>query len=174
MSPAVRFGVYPVKVPAKQKAQMVQQMLTVLPVLDIIVEHMAFTVFESKSNQIGSPAVSVTPWFAMRLNKDASDILREAGATHVLILWDADNSRVGISSTPASDHRAYKLTYHPKGSGAGFAAKAFLRHIGWKATRSVPLKLTVRGGMLQADIPAEHVNVSGQSTPERKARKPLR
>ena len=136
-------------------------------------EHMAFTVFESRSKQIGSPAVSVTPIGAMRLNKDAADILKSMGATHILILWDQENSRIALSATPASDHRAYKLNYHPKGSGVSFAAKAFLKHIGWRAEKAVPLKLSMQQGMLQADVPIEHINVSEQLTPKKKGKKPM-
>ena len=128
---------------------------------------MAFTVFESRSNQLGSPAVSVTPTGAMRLNKDAADILKALGATHILILWDEADLRIALSVTPASDHRAYKLSYHPRGSGAGFAAKAFLKHIGWKAKSAVPLKLTMQKGMLQADLPAEHLNLKGIMRPRK-------
>ena len=122
---------------------------------------------------MGSPAVTLTQAGMMRLNKDAADILKAMKATHVLILWDQDNSKVAISPTPGSDDRAYTLHYHPKGSGVAFAAKAFLKHIGWKAQKAVPLRLTVQKGMLQADLPAEYINASGEPTSKKKGKKSM-
>ena len=104
----------------------------------------------------------------MRLNKDAAAVLRLMGATHILILWDEAALKIAFSSTPASDSRGYKLSYHPKGSGAGFAAKAFLKHIGWKATNAIPLKLTLQKGMLQADLPAEHLSLDKMTKPRKR------
>jgi hypothetical protein len=123
---------------------------------------MAFKVFESRSHQLGEPAVTVTTGGAMRLNKDAADVLKNTmKASYILILWDEENSKVAISTAAPSDQRAYKLNYHAKGSGAAFAAKAFLKHIGWDSKQSLVLRLSYQKGMLQTEIPRKHLKKEG-------------
>ena len=123
---------------------------------------MAFKVFESQSHQLGEPAVTLTTSGAMRLNKDAAAILKATmKAERILILWDEENSKVAISTAPSGDPRSYKVNYHAKGSGAAFAPKAFLKHIGLDPTQSVVLKLTFQKGMLQTEIPRKHLKRTG-------------
>jgi hypothetical protein len=118
---------------------------------------MGYELFGSQRKQMGTAGVSITPSGQMRLNKQAGDILQQRHATHVLLWWDPGQCRIAISKAKEGDKGAYKLRYHPRGSGAAFSAKAFLKHIGWKATKAVPIGLHVGSSKLEADIPRQYV-----------------
>ena len=118
---------------------------------------MGYTVFESKSTRMDTAAVTVQPTGSLRLNTAASTILREAGFESVLLMWDADKHKVALAPSPTGDPRAYKLRYHPKGSGAQLAAKAFIKYIGWSAQRSVTLPMQKARGMFEFELPTEYL-----------------
>jgi len=123
-------------------------------------DHMAYEVFENKSIRFDSPSLSISPNGGMRLNPDAAAILKAAGAEQVLLLWDKGKHRIAISVVHDKDSRAYKLKYRSTGNGASFSAKAFAKHIGWKAGRFVALPLRSVDGMLEATLPSEHLTGS--------------
>jgi hypothetical protein len=122
-----------------------------------IIGIMGYKLFSSQKTQMGTAGVSITPSGQMRLNKQAGDILQERHTTHVHLWWDAENCRIAISKAREGEKGAYKLKYHPKGSGARFAAKAFIKFIGWNATKAVPIELQVGPSKLEAEIPRQNV-----------------
>lgn len=129
---------------------------------------MGYEVFESKSKRLDTPAITIQPSGALRINTIASTILREAGVECVLLMWDQDKRKIALSPTPAGDPRAYKLRYHVKGSGAQLAAKAFVKHIGWSADHSVTIPMQKVRGLFEIELPKDRLSETTTRTRKRK------
>lgn len=102
--------------------------------------------------------VSIRPKGAIRLNAEATNLLRSKGVVRVLILWDRDKHKLALSIAPDGDKRAYRVTYSSRGSSATIGAKSFGAFIGFSADRAVSLPADYQGGMLQATVPVEYLN----------------
>jgi len=138
---------------------------------------MAFEVFDSRwQRPAGTPTISIRPKGAIRLNVDATRLIKSKGFERVLLLWDREKRKLAISSAPELDKRAYRVTYSPTGSSATIGAKAFPAFIGLAVDRSVSLPAEFQTGMLQATIPAEYLGASADPTergrPRSKKNKP--
>jgi len=107
--------------------------------------------------------ISLRPKGALRLNAEATQLLKGKGITRVLILWDRGKHKMAISSAPEGDKRAYRVTYSAKGSSSTIGAKTFAAFIGFSAERSVSLRAEFDGGMLQATVPTEHLGGYGST-----------
>jgi hypothetical protein len=94
----------------------------------------------------------------MRFNADSVRILIENGApTHVLLMWDKENLKIGFTPAAKSDDRAYLMWYSRNKTTAQFAAKGFASQIGWAAEHGVRVPLRWTKGMLEGTLPAEHL-----------------
>lgn len=117
---------------------------------------MRYEVFDQKSVQIQSPAVSVSPSGRIYINQCAAEILEDYGATDALLLWDEGSEMAAIKPVEA-DQRAYRIAYSHKGSGATITAKSFLNWIGYKESGigpiTVPATWNARRKMLEFTIP---------------------
>ena len=119
---------------------------------------MAYEVFESKSTRQGGPTISIRPDGVMRLNSDATAILKKMGTSRILLLWDREKLKLAIDPAQTNDERSYKVTYSKYRGASGFAAKAFARHIGWKGAGSVALPMRVgHEHLFEMDVPAKHL-----------------
>jgi hypothetical protein len=134
---------------------------------------MAFKVFESRANKLVGPGASISPAGTVKLNKEATVLLRDLGATHVLVHWDEERTLLGISVADESDTRGYRLTWHPRGSGVAFAAKAFFAHLGWHADHGVSISLEWQKKMLVAKLPWENLDLTNKQSGGRRNKKPV-
>jgi len=126
---------------------------------------MAFEVFDgSRQRPTGTPTISIRPKGALRLNAEATHVLKSKGIAKVLILWDSDKHKLALSPAPDGDKRAYRVTYSVRGSSATIGAKTFASFIGFSAERSVSLPAELQSGMLQVAVPDEFLNTKAGST----------
>ena len=122
----------------------------------------------------GRPTISVQPNGVVRVNSEATKVLKNLGAERVLLLWDKEKRRVAVAAATKNDARSYKLRVDPKKGVAQFAAKAAMRHIGWIAERSVRIPVRLVEKMLEGTIPAENLQRGGASDLAKAKRNPGR
>jgi hypothetical protein len=127
----------------------------------------AFKIFDASvggRRRQTEPTIIVQPDLRIRLSAKAAEILLAAGASRVLVMWDASAHKLALAATPDTDLRGYKLGYGKLG-GAKFPAKAFLKKIGWNQESMVRLTANVTKGTLETVIPSEYL----EPAPDEKA-----
>ena len=132
---------------------------------------MPFEIFDHESAKrlvVDYPVITIQANGVVRLNKAAANSLKSPD--RVLMLWDRQNNRVGISAAPEGDRRSYKVAYD--NGIAKLAPKAFLTHIGFISETSVRVSAELVKNMLEGDIPAENIQNSAVSAPRTRKKKP--
>ena len=59
-----------------------------------------------------------------------------------MILWDKASNRMAIKAAPKGEKNAFTVTFAKDRHSGSFAAKSFLRHIGWNSTKREMLPTT--------------------------------
>jgi hypothetical protein len=119
-----------------------------------------YTVFDADAEgrrRRADPTIIIQPDLRVRLSAEAAEILRAAGATRVLVMWDQAARKLALATTPDTDRRGYRLGYGKRG-GAKFTAKVFLKKIGWNQESMVRLTAHMTKGMLETVIPAGYLD----------------
>lgn len=136
---------------------------------------MPFEVFDHESAKrlvVDYPVITIQSNGAMRLNKAAASALKNP--ERVILLWDRQNNKMGISAAPAGDRRSYKVDYET--GIAKLSPKAFLRYIGFTSEVSVRVSAELVKNMLEGAIPAENIQKSTEAqqlvSPRTRAKKP--
>jgi hypothetical protein len=105
----------------------------------------------------GRPTLTVYPDGAIRVNTNATTLLREMGAERVLLLWDRDKRKLAIMPAAKNDVRSYKLRFDSARGVSGFAAKAMMKKIGWNAERTVRIPVNQINKMLEGTVPMDYL-----------------
>lgn len=113
---------------------------------------MSFEIFDHKSSKrmiSDSPVLSIQANGVIRLNKAAAASLGEPA--QVVMLWDRQNRKIGISPAKDGDERAYRISY--ANGSAKIVPRAFLKYIGFTSERTLNLPAELSKGILQASLP---------------------
>jgi hypothetical protein len=103
----------------------------------------------------GEPMLSISAAGRIRVNTDATKLLRAMGAERVLLLWDKDKRKIAITPADKHDNRSYKLKINSAKGVAEFAAKATMRAIGWSSVRTLRIAVHQTGKMLEGTMPED-------------------
>lgn len=127
----------------------------------------AYEIYTKKNTRTSSPFVSFSPRGRIGLNHAATAIMEERAVEFVLVLWD-NGHRVAIRPITKKDPRAYRLSRSK--SSSMFSAKSFLEFIRYdlSKTRTFPAKWNEDEGLLEIEIPAEHLKDSRKDTQSRR------
>jgi hypothetical protein len=119
----------------------------------------AYELFERTSVRVNSPALSITPGGRVAFNAAACRLLIETGIKTVVILWDKTKNRMAIKAAPKGEKNSFTVTFTGGNHSATFAAKSFIRHIGWKAPKREMLPTTWISAekMFEVTLPKEYV-----------------
>jgi hypothetical protein len=74
--------------------------------------------------------MAIRPDGRLRLNSDATAMLRDLGVGRIDLYWDKERRRIGIKGAPDNNASSYKLTFSKQQNSIDIGAKAFLKHIG--------------------------------------------
>lgn len=120
-------------------------------------EAMPYEVFTRKKTRTTTPSVSFSTLARVGLNQAATEIMKKNAVERVLLLWDNDHHRMAVRPITKKDPRAYMLSSAK--SSTMFSAKAFLEYIGYdfSETRSFPADWNEEEGLLEIEIPTEHL-----------------
>lgn len=124
---------------------------------------MPYEVFTKMTRVETEPKLSIGKKLGrLQFNASAAKILKDMAVDYALLMWDRDNRSVAVKGISKKDNRAYSLRFAKKGNGAGFAAKAFLHHIGYdlSQTRSFPCEWNDEQNMFEFVIPDEAFKVA--------------
>jgi|SRR5579872_1002191 len=117
---------------------------------------MAYEVFTKMTRVATEPKISIGKKLGrMQFNATAAKILQDRAVDNALLMYDKENRMVAIKGISKKDARAYSLRFAKKGNGAGFAAKAFLHHIGYdlSQTRSFECYWNDEQNMFEFEVP---------------------
>jgi hypothetical protein len=119
---------------------------------------MAYELFTPKATRIWSPALTIKRDGRITFNSDAGDLLRDAGAKFVQILWDSDTRRVAFRPQSKASEGSYKLTVSGSKRGAAISGLAFLRYIGWDLSHTVTIPVEWKTEVEALEAPLPNVN----------------
>lgn len=119
---------------------------------------MPYEIFTRKVRRMGTPSVTFNKMGRLQFNKAATAKFEKEAVEYVLLLWDAQQNRVGVRLITKRDPRAYKLAYGVKGNGVGFSAKTFFDYIGldYNETKTVPVEFGEGEILLEFQIPDDY------------------
>lgn len=119
---------------------------------------MPWEVYEKVVRRSTSPMLTISKLGRLSFNAPAADVLTKHGMTHVLLLWDKTEHRIGIRAVAKKDSRSYILHFAPKNAHAGFAAKTFLDHISYdfSHTKGFPCEWNEKELTYEVTIPVEN------------------
>lgn len=101
-----------------------------------------YTVFTNKAVRVTKPTVAITTQGRFAFNANAGDLLRLAGGSHVLILWDEKARKIAFRPVSRAVVTSYRLTSTPGKRGMYLTATSFLKSIGIKLTTREKLLAT--------------------------------
>jgi hypothetical protein len=118
---------------------------------------MGYEIFTRTRVSTVTPSISINKQCRIGLNRATTAIFQTNAVEFVLLLWDADQSRMAFRPVVKKDSRAYGVSYAK--SGGMFTAKMFLEHIGYDYSegRTFPATWNETENMLEIDIPSEHI-----------------
>jgi hypothetical protein len=118
---------------------------------------MGYEIFTRTRTTTTSPTISINTKCRVGLNQATTAIFKANAVEFVLLMWDADRSRIAFRPVVKKDSRAYGVSYAK--SGGMFTAKMFLEHVGYdySESRSFPASWNEAENMLEIDIPGEYV-----------------
>jgi hypothetical protein len=136
---------------------------------------MAYEIFTKMTRMATEPKMSIGKKLGrFQFNSSAAKILTDRTVDYVLLMWDKENRTIAVRGIGKKDPRAYSLRYAKKGNGAGFAARAFLHHIGYdlSETRSFECHWNDEQNMFEVALSADAFK--NTETPIRGARLPIK
>jgi len=118
---------------------------------------MPYEIFTRTRTTTTTPSISINTKGRIGLNRATTAIFKTNAVEFVLLLWDADRTRMAFRPIVKKDARAYGVSY-AKSAGM-FTAKMFLEHVGYdfSVSRSFPATWNEADNMLEVEIPAEHI-----------------
>ena len=98
-----------------------------------------------------TPRISITRFGHFYFNAAAKRKLQAAKVHKVQLLWDKDEKRIAMR--PMKNGAEHCREIHFKKKGSGFAAKAFLAHIGFKnGQTAIGLPFTWNGKLIEFSV----------------------
>jgi hypothetical protein len=118
---------------------------------------MGYEIFTRTKVSTVTPSISINKQCRIGLNRATTAIFKTNAVEFVLLLWDADRSRMAFRPIVKKDSRAYGVSYAKQ--GGMFTAKMFLEHIGYdySESRTYPATWNDTENMLEIDIPSEYI-----------------
>jgi hypothetical protein len=109
--------------------------------------------------RVEKPTLSIISVGRIGFNAAACRTLEQNAVKSVVILWDRSAHSIALQPAAKGDHDSYVITFRRDGHAATFAAKAFLKHIGWSATgrQTVPATWNASQRLLEAKLPAKYL-----------------
>jgi hypothetical protein len=129
---------------------------------------LGYETFERDSVRSDELSVTIAPTGRIFLNAATSRALEGAGVRAVKILWDKEFCRIALQATKKGERNAYSISRGGASRSSTLTAKAFLQYIGWSADRrqTVAAKWDTQRKMLEVELPAQFVKVSGDKQAE--------
>lgn len=120
---------------------------------------MAYELFKRTGARVETPTLSITPDGRLAINAAAVRIAKEARITSVVLLWDAVNHRLALKAAQKGDKNSYALSIVAASHSGSLRAKAFIAHIGWKASKreTIPVVWNEKDRMFEGTVPLEHL-----------------
>jgi hypothetical protein len=130
----------------------------------------AYELFKRSAVRVETPTLALAPQGRIAINAAACRLLTEAGIRAVTILWDKANHRMAIRGATKTEKNSYAISFTGNRHSGSLAAKLFLRHIGWTATKRETLRATWNPleKMLEATLPPQYVGVRTPAGKERR------
>ena len=118
---------------------------------------MGYEIFTRTRVSSVTPSISINKQSRIGLNTATTELFKKNAVEFVLLLWDAERSRMAFRPVVKKDSRAYGVSYAK--SGGMFTAKMFLEHIGYDYSegRTFPATWNETESMLEIDIPNEYI-----------------
>jgi|SRR5215831_5157432 len=117
---------------------------------------MPYQVFHKTATRVETPALTIRSSGRIAINAAATRILLAARVQSVLLLWDSANRKMALQAAPKGDQNAFRVSASRQNAGS-VRAKAFLKHIGWKAAQ--PMRFTAtwndKEKMLEIKLPLD-------------------
>jgi hypothetical protein len=107
----------------------------------------AYETFQRKSIRVDIPTLSIVPDGRVAINAAACRLLIAAGVKTVMILWDKAAGKMAVKAAPKGEKNTFTITFAEDHHSGSFAAKSFLRHIGWNA----PTRIMVQTAWSEKD-----------------------
>jgi hypothetical protein len=119
----------------------------------------AYEVFQRTSVRVDVPVLSIVPGGRVAINAAACRLLTGAGIKTVIILWDKERRKMAVKAAPKGEKNSFTITFAADLHSGTFAAKSFLQHIGWSATRreTLPTVWNASEKMFELSLPAKYV-----------------
>jgi hypothetical protein len=120
---------------------------------------LAYEVFQRTSVRVDVPVLSIVPGGRVAINAAACRILTQAGIKTVIILWDKDKCKMAVKAAPKGEKNSFTVTFAADLHSGTFAAKSFLQHIGWHATKreTLPTVWNASEKMFELSLPEKYV-----------------
>lgn len=120
---------------------------------------MAYEVFKRTGARVETPTLSIVPDGRIVMNAATVRIIKERRITSVLLLWDSTNHRLALKAAQRGDKNSYAVSVAAASHSGSLRAKAFLRHIGWKASKRemIPTEWNEKERMFEATLLLEHL-----------------
>src|SRR5215467_11489026 len=100
---------------------------------------MSYQVFKKTATRVETASVTIRPSGRIAINAAATRMLLASGVRSVLLLWDSTNKKIALKAVPQSHGDAFLISIPRRRNAGSVRAKAFLKHIGWKADEPVRL-----------------------------------
>jgi hypothetical protein len=122
-------------------------------------DYVAYELFERTGVRGDAPVLSITSDARVAFNAAACRLLMEAGIKTVVILWERAKNRMAIKAAPKGEKNSFTVTFAGDNHSATFAAKSFLRHIGWNAPKREALPTTWNAveKMFEVTLPSQYL-----------------
>jgi len=133
---------------------------------------MGYETFERPKVRIEEPAIALAPKGRIALNAAAARLMEECGVKAVRLLWDKTTCGIALQAAHKGEKDTYSLGFARGYDGATLSGKAFLRHIGWMATRreTVLAKWNAEEKMLEVKLPHRFVRINDDKTAKHRAK----
>ncbi len=130
---------------------------------------MSYELFERSAIRVDTPVLSIAPGGKIAINAAGCRVLLNAGIASVVIFWDKGKSKMAIKAAPKGERNAFTITFTGGNHSASIAAKSFLNHIGWSATKRETLATTWNADlrMFEVVLPSPHVAPQPAATKKR-------
>jgi hypothetical protein len=120
---------------------------------------MAYEVFKRTGARVETPTLSIVPDGRIVMNAATVRIIKERRITSVLLLWDPTNHKLALKAAQRGDKNSYAVSVAAASHSGSLRAKAFLSHIGWRASKRemIPTEWNEKERMFEATLPLEHL-----------------
>lgn len=130
---------------------------------------MGYEVFQRTLIRVDVPVLAIAPGGRVAINAAACRILTEAGIKSFIILWDKEKRKMAVKAAPKGEKNSFAVTFAADRHSGTFAAKSFLQHIGWHATKreTLPTVWNASEKMFELSLPEKYIRSEDKSKKNR-------